>query len=892
MKLFVEPNFESETIDCIQELKLQCLKDLSEPVTQLDSVGLDIKKILYRESENIDAVEELSFVYSDKGISIKLPKPIKKDSYFHLQVRYSAHPKKGFHFVIPNKYHPEKDVQAWTQGQMIESRYWFPCLDDPQIKYPREVSVSVPSEFLVISNGKLEGATSSTDPKKKTYSWKEDNPQSTYLTSIVIGKFAEIIEHYEHRIDLLYYVPKDKIDRVRRSFKETAEIMKFFESYFDTSYPYSKYAQTTVQDFEYGGMENTSCTTLPEEILLDEKASFDDFPSTIYNSTRSVVTHELAHQWFGDLVTCKDWAHIWLNEGFATYCEALYIESADGKDEFQRYMELLGVLYFSEACGNYRRSVVTSKYKYPDELFDLHSYKKGAWILHMLRAIMGNDVFKIGLKRYLETFRGSVVESKDLRNVMEQVSGENLEQFFKQWVHSKGHPELQIQFIEDKNLIKIIQLRRPFFDFRLEIRIVMPDSAALPNVSEFLIKAQEENIIEIPVSREKDNSNRIQWFSLDPELKVLKRIWWSESSIPSSMILNQISNGYTIIERRQALDAIDYKKISEENLEEKLIQILKDRILNDDYYGVSSKAASKLGLINSDNALDALLECLDSIMIEEKQSNREVIRRWIINSIGEYIPNLDDDKMAGVINKLENIIRKGSKSYYVESEVLKALGGYVHERSFRLLCDAIERPNTFNDVIPTAAIDGLARMSAKAIEDIRSENIKEDKKLELEILADKGVDILIRKTQDWNSNNVRTIAIDSLKMFLLENNSGEINKIIFKVLFSSLDDKWPQVRRTALAIFENTFSPDDKYFEPEIVDRVIDKIQKMAETDLSLEVRRNAELCLMAIRGRQVAKVRAVMKTRQDMSKYVSDNVATRTMQAFGSTLKLQNATA
>ncbi len=157
-------------------------------------------------------------------------------------------------------------------------------------------------------------------------------------------------------------------------------------------------------------------------MLLDEKASLDDYPVNINGSARSVVAHELAHQWFGDLITCKDWSHTWLNEGFATYCEALYIEHADGKDQFQRYMEALSSVYFGEACKGYRRPIVTDKYKYPDELFDGHSYQKGAWVLRMLRNIVSDNKFKIGLKVYLQRFKNNNVETSDLRNIMEQVS--------------------------------------------------------------------------------------------------------------------------------------------------------------------------------------------------------------------------------------------------------------------------------------------------------------------------------------------------------------------------------------------------------------------------------------------------------------------------------------
>ena len=524
---------------------------------------------------------------------------------------------------------------------MIESKFWFPCIDDPVVKFPREISVSVPNEFTVISNGELQGV-SNTKEHKKIYTWKNASPDSAYLTSVIVGRFAEIVEHYERGIDLLYYVPMDKQDRSERSFRGTANMVKFFESYFDTPYPYTKYAQITVQDFEDGGMENTTCTTLPDEMLLDEKASLDDYPVNINGSARSVVAHELAHQWFGDLITCKDWSHTWLNEGFATYCEALYVEHVDGKDQFQRYMEILSSVYFSEACKEYRRPIVADKYKYPDELFDAHSYQKGAWVLHMLRNIVSDDKFKIGIKKYLQQFKNNSVETSDLRNMMEQVSGQNLEYFFEQWVYKEGHPELAIEFDVEENLLKITQLKKPYFEFKLDVKISFSNGNVSKNL-EFLIKPQHHNDLKISTSNASGKLNGIEWLSIDPDLKILREI--KSMDFPPLMILDQITNGNTIIERRQALDAIDYKKISEQNLEDKLIEILKDRIINDDYFGVSTKATAKLGQIKSDKALDTLIECLDSNVIKNKPNGEgHAIIRWIVNSISGYVQGLDEEE--------------------------------------------------------------------------------------------------------------------------------------------------------------------------------------------------------------------------------------------------------
>lgn len=887
MKLSLEPDFNNKTIHCIEDMELQCLDSLHESVVKLDSADLDIKKILYRDSENIEPTDELPFLYTaDEKLIIKLPKTMKKDSHFFLKIEYRAAPKRGFHFITPDRYHPDKEPQAWTQGEETESKFWFPCIDDPQVRFPREISVSVPNEFIVISNGKLQEVSSTAKEQKKIYTWKETNPDPAYLTSIIVGKFAEIIEHYERQIDLLYYVPVNKRDRVEKSFKGTANMIRFFESYFDILYPYTNYTQTTVQDFEDGGMENTSCTTLPDEMLLDKKAAIDDYPATLSNSARSVVTHELAHQWFGDLVTCKDWSHIWLNEGFATYCEALYIEHIDGKDQFQRYMEAKSLSYFDEACNDYRRPIVTDKYKYPADLFDSHSYSKGAWVLHMLRNTISNDKFKTGLTKYLQQFKNHDVETSDLRNIMEQVSGQNLEHFFRQWIYTEGHPELAVEFIAKENLLRITQLRRPFFEFKLDVKVAYSNSKS-SKTFEFTIKHQERNDFKIAISDQNTKLNDIEWFSIDPDFKILKEI--KSMKVPPLMILNQITNGNTIIERRQALDAIDYKQVSEQNLEDKLIQILKDKIINDGYFGVSTKAAGKLGEVKSKKALDALFECIDSEVIKNRPNGEGyAVIRWIVNAMGGYIGKLDGYRNADIYNRLEHIVRNGAKSYYVENEALQSLGQYLDERSFLILSEAVEKPNTFNDIIPTAAIVGLSKYS-DVLKKIQSNKLKDDEKLDLELLYKKAVDILIRKAQKWNSNNVRTYAVDNLKAFLLDD-KHEIRKNIFKVILDALDDSWLEVRKKALAILEQTFSPDDVIFEPEFIDKVKNKLQKMVETDSRDDVKRTAELCLLSIRGKHVEKMRSILKTKEEMAEYVSKKVEIRTKRTFGTSLTLRHS--
>ena len=337
MWLLIEPDFKTKRIECKQQLKITALQNFEK--IELDCAYNDQHKIiidslLYSDAASIDDKKKLLYKqYNDKLI-IDFEKRILEGSKFYLIINYSVNgskPGRGFYFVE----HGDRLVtQAWTQGEATESKNWFPCIDHPQVKFTRELSIVVPNNLIVISNGekdlldqdvKIEG--------KKKYVWEESHPNTAYVTSVVVGEFAELpIENYDNRIPLLYYVPLKKEEEGHLLFKNTIKMMRFFEIFLDTKYPYDKYSQVIVENFPYGGMENTTCTTLESALLPDAKTIQDNLTYDY------VIVHELAHQWFGNLVTCRDWTHAWLNESFTSYCEALFYEDFLGKDEFYYYM--------------------------------------------------------------------------------------------------------------------------------------------------------------------------------------------------------------------------------------------------------------------------------------------------------------------------------------------------------------------------------------------------------------------------------------------------------------------------------------------------------------------------------------------------------------------------
>ena len=385
---------------------------------------------------------------SDNHVITLLPdSPI--EGTHEIKVSYSVSPTKGLYFVGPDTEHPDKNVEAWTHSEPEAARYWFPCFDYPNDRSTSETIITVPEGNVVVSNGKL--ISSVTKDGWSTFHWKEGTPHVTYLTSFIVGKFS-LAKETASGLELQYYYPEQKEEAVKRLFGETPTILKFLEEVTGMKYPYEKYAQTTVESFIAGGEENISATTLSTDYYPDKRSEpdFQVWYSLQTSSQVAVIAHELADQWFGDLVTCRSWSHVWLSEGFATYFQALFSERSRGKDYFRWEMSVLAENCFDEDEREYRRPIVENQFVYASDLFDTTTYQKGAWMLHELRFLLGDETFFAGVARYLKDFAGKIADTHDFMCTMEAASGASLEKFFEQAFYEPGYPEFQLKYSWDR----------------------------------------------------------------------------------------------------------------------------------------------------------------------------------------------------------------------------------------------------------------------------------------------------------------------------------------------------------------------------------------------------------------------------------------------------------
>ena len=338
-------------------------------------------------------------------------------------------------FIKPTAEDPTRPKQIWSQGESEYNHYWFPCYDHPNDFFTSEITATVEKPLSVISNGKLLDTKDNKDGTR-TFHWKIEQPHASYLTSIIVGEYVPIVGDYQG-IPIITYVYPNEVQEGKVSTARLTEMVKFFSEKTGLKYPYAKYAQTTARDFG-GGMENISATTQTDNMIHDARTELDA-------NSDGLQSHELAHQWFGDYVTCRDWSDIWLNESFATYFQAMWDEHKLGGDDFL-YSDVKANqdAYLAAWNQGNRRPIVTKNYADPDAVFDTYAYPRGGAVLHMLRQTLGEDNWWKAINYYLNKYANQPVETEQFRIAIEESTGQAMDWFFDEWLYKMGHPIFRV----------------------------------------------------------------------------------------------------------------------------------------------------------------------------------------------------------------------------------------------------------------------------------------------------------------------------------------------------------------------------------------------------------------------------------------------------------------
>ena len=682
-----------------------------------DSVGLTIQSVTLNRAA-------IKFETSADKLIVPLPAAAKAGDKFEIVIRYEGKPAKGMYFILPDKDYPERPRQIWTQGESEDTRYYLPTYDYPNDRLTTETILTVPASWITVSNGKLMNV-SEAGKGLKTWYWKESVPSSTYLITVVAGEFDEITDTW-HGIPVTYYAPKGRGDRLPLNYGRTPAMMELFSKKFGVDYPWEKYAQVMVDDFVAGGMENSSATTNNSNSLVHPKLAPEYF-----TGEDDLISHELGHQWFGDLVTCKDWGDIWLNEGFATFLEAVWTEAHYGKDQAD-YERWNNAREWFESNSLWNKPIVRHDFDDSSE-FDGNAYNKAGWVLYMLREQTGEDAFYRGLKYYLEVNRGKSVVTADLAKAIEESAHVNVDQFFSQWLYGAGAPRFDLSYTYDGEkhqvMLTVKQIQRVegrvgLFRVPVEVAITTGSGPKLYNFT---------------VSKDK------QTFPLPAESAPLMVLFDKGGHILKSAEfhkekkewLYQVKSATDLADRADAVVALGKMKNDDE-----VVAVLGDVLRNDKAWGVRATAADTLGQLGAASASKLLLAALDS-------HDGPWVRNRVVSALGNF---KDDTTVAAKLNSVAN----QDDSYRARAAALQALGRLKGPNAFATLGAAVASDSP----------DGFLRNAA-----LRSLGSLGD---------DKAVPLLLQWSAAGKPIDSRTAAINSLAR--LQKDNQDITKQIVAYL--------------------------------------------------------------------------------------------------------------
>jgi aminopeptidase N len=651
--LDITPDFQQRTISgrttlTFKPIAIPCLE------LSLDAVDLDVDSVT-----STDVVQ--GYQVADKRIIITFSRPIPAGHEAEVTIRYHAEPREGLYFRTPEMGYKQGETHLFTQGEAIHARHWYPCFDSPNEKFTSEVTCRVPEGMTVLSNGRLLSAQEDARTGLVAIRWLQDRPHVNYLISLVAGYFEKIEDKYRD-IPLAFYTLPSDIREAPNSFQGTKDMLEFFERETGVLYPWAKYDQVCVRDFVAGGMENTSITTLTDRTLFSTETEN-------IRSSEGLVSHELAHQWFGDLVTCKDWSHLWLNEGFATYYAHLYEGHTHGRDTFLYGLYTMARRLHDEPSDT--KPIVDRKYDHPDEQFSFRAYGKGAWVLHMLRAQLGNELYRRCIRTYLQRHQFDTVVTEDLNAVIEELSGRSYDRFFDQWVYHAHYPELDVTYGWDEQTklakITIKQVQKLsadvlLFSFPLTVRFRSGGDIIDRQIT---VKEKEEDFY-FPLTQAP------QTVRIDPQYTLLARINFRP---PDGLLYTQLEDESDAIGRLLAIEHLARLK------DHKTVARLRERLNADPFHGVRIEAAGALRAIHTDEALEAL--------IASKQQPDARVRNRVVAEIGGFYHPAAEAALRQVLAQEKNpeIVATAIRALgtYGTPEVREALLKYLESRSYKNL---------------------------------------------------------------------------------------------------------------------------------------------------------------------------------------------------------------
>ena len=617
--------------------------------------------------------QDAPFELRDNQLIVHLAQPAKSNEKFEVDLRYEGKPTAGLYFILPDQDDPAHAKEIWTQGEAEDTHHYIPIYDYPNDRTTTEMILTVPADWLTVSNGKLLGVQDAPDGMK-TWTWRQSLPVSTYLISFVAGEFKEKQDTW-HNIPVDYYVPRGMDDTIDSTFGRTKQMLDFFSGRFGVPYPWDQYAQTAVDGFVASGMENVSATTLATRDLVHA-----DLAGDTPEAADDLISHEMTHQWFGDLVTCKDWTNTWLNEGFATFGASLWEEHYYGADaaEYRYWRDQNSWMPSREL---FPVPILTREIDDSVEYVG-NVYDKAGWVIHMLREQLGDDAFFAALKHYLEANRLQNVVTADLVKAVEQSSGTNVDQFFDQWIYGAGAPRFLIVSGYDAATKKVS------LDVRQTQKVEGHVGIFHVPIDVAITTASGEKTFPIEVSKEDEMftfgvDGAPLMILFDKGDKILKSVDFQKT--PEEWI-RQLKTASDVPDRADAAVALATYKDNDA-----VDNALGEAARRDKFWGVREEALRALGRIDSAPSHKQVMEAL---------SNDEPwVRQVAVEQMGRF--GSDED----AIKRLEKIYRD-DKAYSVRGAALQSLAQDKAPGVAELLQKVLET-NSPDDILRRAALRAM-----------------------------------------------------------------------------------------------------------------------------------------------------------------------------------------
>jgi aminopeptidase N len=609
-----------------------------------NQVVLDAKAMLI-DNVSKDGVA-LKYTYKKNKLTIALGNTYAKGEKYTVYIKYIARPEevkqkgskaitdaKGLYFIDPTETDPDKPTQIWTQGETEANSVWFPTLDTPNQKSTEEIYMTVPSKFVTLSNGILVSQTPNADGTRTDY-WKMDLPHAPYLFFMGVGEYEIVKDSWKGR-DVNYYVSKKYAPYAKQIFGLTPEMIQFFSDRLGVEYAWPKYDQIVGTDYVSGAMENTTA-------VLHQESAYQ-VPGQLIDENRweDVISHELFHHWFGDLVTTESWSNLTVNESFANYSEYLWREYKYGKDhaDAQRYKDLQG--YFNSKSES--KNLVRFHYGDKEDMFDAVTYNKGGYILHMLRNYLGDDAFFAGLKKYLDDNKFGTGEAQQLRLALEAVSGKDLNWFFNQWYYGSGHIKLDVSYKYDASTKKVsLHLKQNDKTFSFPLKIDVYTANGVKHYDLWIDKEKRD------LSFTTDSAPLL--IDVDPEKDLLMQV--TDTSKTVAQYSYQYKHVKSYEARRKAIAVLG------KHQDDKEAYATLTTALNDRYFGLREMA---LGIIDLDKSDKKVIKTIEKLA---KNDPKTLVQASAINALS----SLKDKRFKKLfINATQSL------SFSVQSEAISAL---------------------------------------------------------------------------------------------------------------------------------------------------------------------------------------------------------------------------